>query len=200
MKTSKAVLYGLLRPMLTVFIKHKYKATVIGKENIPKKGPVILCGNHTNNMDCLLLGSCTKRTIYYMAKKELHIGLKKHFFRAVGTIPIDRKASSNPDARNAALDVLSDGKVIGIFPEGTINRTDDIIMPFKFGAVSLAQKSGATVVPFAIVGSYNDKNLIIEFSKPYQIKSKNLEKENNILMRKVTKLIVKNRKRIYGKV
>ena len=151
-------------------------------------------------MDCLLLGSCTKRTIYYMAKKELHIGLKKHFFRAVGTIPIDRKASSNPDARNAALDVLSDGKVIGIFPEGTINRTDDIIMPFKFGAVSLAQKSGATVVPFAIVGSYNDKNLIIEFSKPYQIKSKNLEKENNILMKKVTKLIVKNRKRIYGKV
>lgn len=197
MNKHRATLYRIARPILTLYMKVKYKPIVYGIENIPKSGAVIICGNHTNNLDCLLLSSCTKRTIYYLAKAELHKGFKKHFFRSVGTIPVDRSAKENNEAKNEAIDVLKLDKIIGIFPEGTINRTNDVIMPFKYGAVSMAMKTGATILPFAIVNKYiaYKKSVIVEFGKPYKVSSDNLELENNILMKKVVKLIKKNRKR-----
>ena len=84
------------------------------------------------------------------------------------------------------------GEVLGIFPEGTINRTDKKLMPFKYGAVSFAKKTGAYIVPFAIVGSYNVFKRSIKqiYGKPYKVVG-DLEAENKKLMKKVENLIKK---------
>ena len=87
-------------------------------------------------------------------------------------------------------------KVIGIFPEGTINKTKDIIMPFKIGAVKMASETDSQIVPFTITGKYKafKKNITIEFYKPISIKSDDLTKENEKLMKFISKQLEEKRK------
>ena len=106
----------------------------------------------------------------------------------MGIIPVDRK-NKNPEALNEAIRNLNNNKVIGIFPEGTTNKTNNIIMPFKYGAVKMASEANAYIVPFSITGEYKFfGKLKITFGEAYKV-SKDLEKENAILMNKVTSLI-----------
>lgn len=187
-----AILYKSLRLIFTPLMKLIFRIEIINKENILDDEGVVLCGNHTSFLDPILVGAATKRNVYFLAKNSLHKGVKRVFFKSVGTIPIDR-SSKNPEAINKSLELLKNKKIVCVFPEGTINKTEDLIMPFKFGAVSMAQKSNSYIVPFSITGDYKPfrKSVKIEFSKPYKVKE-DLIKENNILMKKVRKLIVKN--------
>ena len=85
--------------------------------------------------------------------------------------------------------VLYRPKVIGIFPEGTFNRSNDPVLPFKIGAVKMAHDADSKIVPFVIKGKYKvfRKGLTIEFLKPISIKSDDLDKENNKLMKLISK-------------
>ena len=185
------ILYKILMPLNKVFMK-LYGPTYIGIDNIPKKGPVILAGNHTAKLDPLLLMSSTNRCIHFLAKIELFQGIKKIFFKNVGIIPVDRKRK-NKEAITTANEYLLNDKVIGIFPESTINKTNDIIMPFKFGAVKMANDTNSLIVPFSITRKYKlfKKSVIICFDKPYKVTG-NIEKDNKILEEKVIKLIRSN--------
>lgn len=183
--------YRLIRPILWVLIFLFMRPRIYHKENIPKKGGCLLVGNHASYFDGIMIGYSTRRPIHFLAKKEL---FDSKFFgpivRFIGLISVDRK-KKNPEAKEMALNYLEHEKVVAIYPEGTINKTKDIIMPFKYGAVSIAYKSKKPIVPFAIVNkpkifSYKTKIL---FGKPYFVKSDDLEKENKILENKVIKLI-----------
>ena len=187
-------LYKIIRPMDKVFMK-LYRPTYIGLENIPKDGSFVMAGNHTSKLDPLLLVSSTKRCIHFLSKIELFKGIKKYFFIGMGTIPVDRKRK-NPEVIDLANKYLMDNKVIGIFPEGTINRTDDIIMPFKYGAVKMAMDTNSYIVPFAITNEYKflKKSVIISFGKPYKV-VKDIESENKKLENKVIELIRSNHER-----
>lgn len=187
------------RPIGKTLLKILYKPTLKNVENIPTKGPIILAGNHTNNYDCVLMFSCTKRKIHFLAKSELFHGWKKHFLNSYGAIPVHRDRKDK-EALSSAIDVLKDGGVIGIFPEGTINRTDDIIMPFKYGTVKMALTTNAKIVPFSITGKYEKNGKItICFGEAYSLESDDLEKENKILMEKVTNLLIENGVKKHGK-
>lgn len=190
MKDKK--LYQFLRPLVRIIMKLFYRVEIVNKDYVIDNDRIVLCGNHTNYLDCLLIASSIKRNVYFMAKNSLNKGLKKHLFKNLGIIPIDR-SNKNPEALSKAEELLQNKKIVCIFPEGTINRTDKIIIPFKFGAVSLANKSKSYLVAFAITGKYRlfKKSVKIEFMKPYKV-SDNLVKENNILMDKVKNLIIKN--------
>ena len=152
------------RPIGKMLLKVMYKPTLKNIENIPKSGPVILAGNHTNNYDCVLMFSCTKRPVRFMAKSELFHGWKKHFLNSYGAIPVHRNRK-DANALSSAIEVLKSGGLIGIFPEGTINRTDDIIMPFKFGTVKMALEANAKIVPFSITILTESSNKSLEFFK-----------------------------------
>lgn len=188
---KEPILYKILIPLDKLFMK-LYRPTYIGRENIPNDSSVILAGNHTSYLDPLLLMSSTNRCIHFLAKIELFKGIKKIFFNNVGIIPVDRKRK-NPDAINLANNYLSNHKVIGIFPESTINKTKDIIMPFKYGAVKMAKETNSFIVPFSITNKYKflKKSVIICFDKPYKVTG-DLTKENQILEEKVKKLIRSN--------
>lgn len=191
---KEPILYKILIPLNKIFISI-YKPRYINIENIPKNEAVILAGNHTSKLDPLLLMSSTNRCIHFLAKIELFKGIKKIFFQNLGIIPVDRKRK-NPEAINQANKYLLDNKIIGIFPESTINKTNDIIMPFKYGAVKMAKETNCYIVPFSITGKYKKfkKSVIISFGKPYKI-TKDIEIENKILEEKVIELIRSNNER-----
>lgn len=192
-----ALLYRILRPVIKVLFTFLYRPTIIGKDNIPKKGAVVVCGNHTHNWDSPLLMCSTKRTIHFLAKDELFKGIGKLFFKGMACIPVNRRQKDH-NALESAIKVLESDKLIGIFPEGTFNKTKELVMPFKYGAVSMASKTKSTIVPFSITGKYKlfKKNSItICFGKPYKIKNDDLTIANEELMEKVKKLIIENRKR-----
>ena len=188
---KEPLLYKLLIPLNKLFIL-LYRPTYINKENIPKTGSIILAGNHTSKLDPLLLMSSTNRCIHYLAKIELFKGPKKIFFRNLGIIPVDR-SQKNPEAINKANEYLNNNKVIGIFPESTINKTNNIIMPFKYGTVKMAKETNSFIVPFAITKKYKllKKSITITFGKPYKV-TKELKIENTKLENKVIELIRRN--------
>ena len=192
---KEPLFYRTIRPIVTCLVKLVFRPNYIGLENIPKNGRVILAGNHTNNYDSPLLLSCTKRVIHYLAKEELTKGILGSGFKAMGIIPVNRSIHDKSALSNA-IKALNEEKVIGIFPEGTINRTKDIIMPFKIGAVKMAYETKAPIVPFTITGKYKafKKNITIEFYKPIEIKNDNLTQENEKLMKFISKELEEKRK------
>ena len=105
-----------------------------------------------------------------------------------GIIPVDRKIH-DATVMPAVNKVLSEGGMVGIFPEGTINRTDDIIMPFKKGAVRMSLENNCKILPFAINGKYKRGKLKIKFGDAYFPETNDIEKETKLLEQKVIKLI-----------
>lgn len=189
-------LYRLVRPILTILFKLIFHPHIIGKENIPKNEKIILAGNHTNILDCLLLISSTKRTVHFLAKAELTQGPLGFIFKNMGIIPVDRKAKQNKEAYNEAIKFLENNKVIGIFPESTINRTKtEITIPFKKGAVRMAYQTDTKIIPFSITGKYNifGKGITIVFEKPYSVQTDDFIKETDKLREKINTMIIERR-------
>ena len=184
-------MYGFrfLRFILGPIFKLYYNPTIIGKENIPESGSILIVGNHKHLMDQCLAIISTKRPIHYMAKKEYFDGKFAWFFKLAGCIPVDR-SKKDENAKSSGLEVLNNGLVLGLFPEGTRNRTDNFLLPFKFGAVSMANKTDSYLVPFGITGDYKfrSKNLTIRFGKPFKA-SDDLEEANKKLAKEVERLM-----------
>lgn len=183
--------YKIVRPLLVLYIK-LYKPTVINSKAIKESGSVILAGNHTSYNDPLLVAYATKRQVHFFAKDSLYKGLKKVIFKGLGIIPVNRKIKDR-NSLNMGIKVLNNNLVVGIFPEGTINKTNDVIMPFKYGAVKMAKETNATIVPFAITHKYKllKKSVKIEFGDSYIVEDNDLTIENEKLMRIVSNLIKK---------
>lgn len=191
-KIKTSIGYSLLIPIGILLMHIVFRPKCIGKKNIPKSGPTVLCGNHKDYFDPVLVGMGTKRSLHFLSKKECHEGNFKWFFKFVGTIPVDR-SKKDDNAVSKSLEALNKGYAIALFPEGTRNRTKDLLMPFKYGAVSLAKKADAIIVPFAITGKYTifNNDLTIEYGKPFKVEDMTYEEANNKLYNEVKTLIKK---------
>lgn len=195
--TSKVpFLYKLGRFILGPIFRFYYNPKIIGKENIPKEGSILIVGNHKHLYDQCLTIIATKRGIHYMAKKEYFDNKKvAWFFKLTGCISVDRSKKDN-EATSLAIDVLKDNGAVGLFPEGTRNKTKEFLLPFKFGAVSMASKTNSYLVPFGITGEYKfrSKNLTIRYGKPFKVDNMTLEEANNKLYNEVKSLMKQNLK------
>ena len=190
MNKDVPILYKILRPIVKPIFLLYYNPKIINKEYIPKDGSILIVGNHIHLFDQCVPIICFKRGIHYMAKKEYFDNVfTRWFFKGTGCISVDRK-SKDKDAVSSALSVLNDGGAIGIFPEGTRNRTSDKLLPFKFGAVSLAKKSDSYIVPFGISGKYKiNGGLTVRFGKPFKVGSSTLEDANKRLYDEILSLM-----------
>lgn len=147
--------YVLLGPLLSVLGRPK----VEGLEHVPSSGPAILASNHLAVMDNFFLPLVVRRRITFLAKSEYFTGtglkgwFKRWFFTVVGQVPIDR---ANADAANAALTtaerLLGEGKLLGMYPEGT-RSPDGRLYKGKTGLARLALQSGVPVIPVAMIGT-----------------------------------------------
>lgn len=186
--------YSLLTPIMRVLFRFYYNPKIINKEVIPKEGPILIVGNHKHVYDQCLTIMATKRVIHYMAKKEYFDGKMAWFFKLVGCIPVDRSIKDH-NATDKALKVLNSGGAIGLFPEGTRNKTKDVfLLPFKFGTVSMAKKTNATIIPFGLTGDYKfrSKNLTIRYGTPFKVGDMDLEDANKKLYEEVERLMREN--------
>ena len=193
--SKKMFMYNLCKCILRPLFKLWYPYKVINKEVTNIDGPVIFCGNHIHLMDQCLPILVTKRPIHYMAKIEYFQNPKtKWFFKMVGCIPVNRSIH-DANAKNLAIEVLENNYALGLFPEGTRNKTKELLQPFKFGAVSMAKKTNATIIPFAITGDYKwrTKNLTLEFGKPFKVGDMTLEEANDKLYNEILSIIKKNK-------
>lgn len=196
MKKDNVIIYKILRPIFTVIFKLYYNPTIINKEYIPKDGRAVIAGNHKHALDPILVDVCTKRVVHTLAKKDLHDSKFGWLFRAVGTIPVDLNAKHNKQALESAIEYLNKGALINVSPEAKRNYTNEILLPFKVGAVVMAQRTNCNIIPYSITGDYKfrSKNLKITFGKPLEVSQLTVEEANEILYEKVKKLLLDARK------
>ncbi len=137
--------YHLFRRFLIVLCRILFGLTIHGMERVPKEGPLIVASNHHQYPDPVLVCMAVPRRMQWMAKRQLFDFPYRKFFEFIGSFPVDREGGGRAGLR-AALAFLAEDWALGIFPEGT-HRDDGTDREAKSGAVMLAVRSGAPVLP-----------------------------------------------------
>lgn len=185
---------------LKIYVNLLFKVKITGKENIPKKGGVIFCSNHSSNFDPVIVCTSINRKIHYFAKKELfNTKFKDYWMKQLCAFPVDREGT-DLNALKFSINHLKNGGALGIFAQGTRVKEGDEPVEAKNGVSLFALKSGAVVVPVGISSNYKKRSKItVNIGKPisfeeYQnkkAKSDTLNEMTNIIMTEVEKLIEK---------
>jgi 1-acyl-sn-glycerol-3-phosphate acyltransferase len=146
------VLYWVVRAIFVPFFLVYFRMQRVGREHLPRSGPLLLASNHRSFLDPFVIGTLVRRPVYYMAKREL---FEKRWqawvLNALGAFPVDRGAGDS-DAMSTAREILARGDCVVVFPEGTRVRPGGLGDPRR-GIGRLALETGAPVAPVAIIGS-----------------------------------------------
>ncbi len=140
-RIGAGLMYGLWRPR------------VLGAWKVPPRGPVIMAVNHSHNIDGPMLMGTAPRPVHFLIKKEAFIGPLGTFLTGIGQLSVDRTIADRT-AITQALGVLERGGVLGIFPEGT--RGDGDFASLRAGLAYFAVRSGAPIVPVAVLGTADE--------------------------------------------
>jgi len=146
------MIYFISRSILKALFKIFFRLKIIGSENCPENGPLIVAPNHASFLDPLIAGFAVPRELNFMARNSLF--RNKIFGRiltAVNAFPLKRKGA-DVGAMRLAIDKLCHGKAVLIFPEGTRSKDDRLGIPGA-GIGLLAASSGASILPCYIKGS-----------------------------------------------
>lgn len=174
------MLYTIIKNIFYFIYSFIFPTTIVGKENIPQKGAVILASNHLSNWDPMLIGAFLPRRLAYMAKEELFkVPILKTILVNTNTFPVKRGVS-DMGAIRTALKVLKDENCVCMFPEGTRSK-DGKLHKGASGVALLAAKSQATVIPVAITGTFKLKpfqKLKLVYGKPLKFPYEKANKEN----------------------
>ncbi len=127
-----------------------FKPRVLGSWRVPASGPVIFAVNHSHNIDGPMVMGVAPRPTHFLIKKEAFVGPLDPFLTGIGQLKVDRH-STDRTAIARALGVLEQGGVLGIFPEGTRGEGD--FASIRAGLAYFAVRSGAPIVPVAVLGS-----------------------------------------------
>jgi len=164
----KAISRVIITASIRLYCKIVYKYEIIGKENIPKEGGLIFCGNHISYLDPPLIVVTATRKVRFMAKEELKTEslIFRYLIFAYNGIYVKRD-SKDIGPLKEAMKALKNGECIGIFPEGTRNGMEKNDGKFKNGAAYMALKTGAKIIPIGIRGEAKPWHKVtIEYGKP----------------------------------
>lgn len=189
------MLYRIFRFMLRILYTLLFRLEARGTDNIPAEGPVILASNHISNFDPPTVGIKIRRKVHFMAKEELFkIPVFGPLIDAFGAFPVKRGGVSK-DAIKSAISLLKEGNVLGIFPEGSRNNQSGMA---KKGAAMIAVRSGAAIVPVAIIGKYRlFGKMIVCYGKPLDITAI-IEESSPDMLDQVTDAIMARIREIAG--
>lgn len=184
------MLYIFFRFLFRILFRFIYRYEVIGRENVPSTGAVLLCCNHINNLDPPILGSSLNRKVSYMAKKELFdIPVISFLITRFGAFPVKR-GGQDRQAMRTTLSLLKEENVVGIFPEGTRSKTGQLGKAFP-GVGLFALKERSTVIPVAIIGPYLPfKSVKVVFGPAVNIEDLRQEKVTSESSKTVTDRIM----------
>jgi 1-acyl-sn-glycerol-3-phosphate acyltransferase len=188
-------LYPLGRSITNGVLFPIYQFRVIGKENLPSEGGVLLCTNHIHNFDPIVVGITSPRPIHFMAKEELFtVPILGKIMPLINAFPVKRGLSDRGALRKG-LGILKEGNVLGLFPEGTRSKTGELGEGLA-GAGFFALRSNAHIVPCAIIGPYKPfKRLKVVYGKPidmeeYRKNKATPEQTTELIMMEINKLIL----------
>jgi 1-acyl-sn-glycerol-3-phosphate acyltransferase len=168
-----AFVKGVLRPLFRLY----FRMHVSGVEHVPKEGAAIVAPNHKSFWDSFFLGiAIPRRHLRFMGKTELFEGRRARLLVRLGAFPV-RRGRSDEDALDTAREILRQGGLLALFPEGTRIRDPDELGNPKRGAGRLALESGAPLIPAAITGTDNlfvgpvakPKRVQVAFSEPIPV-------------------------------
>lgn len=183
--------YFILRKIISPIVKFIWVKEIKGLENIPKTGPVILAFNHQSYFDFISFIAVSPRNIYYLsAEKFFSSKFWKPLMCVCGQIKVDRVNRDKRVVHNTVIDCFCDGKMIGIFPEGTRAPIENEMLHAFTGVAKYAIKGNVPVIPVGIHGTYEvmsrfdkwpkfKKNISINVGQPISF-----EKYKNIKMNK----------------
>ena len=157
------VLYWILRPIIKGIFRLLFPYRILNKERTKDAYPCVIVCNHLSNADSFMVGTCFKRKIYFLGKKEWFKNkLVGGFLRTLGGIPIDRD-NTDINAIKESFKTLKNGSSLAIFPEGTRNKTDAELLPLKDGVAMIATRAKVDVIPLFIYrkGKIFRKNYIL---------------------------------------
>ncbi|MEV0788779.1 lysophospholipid acyltransferase family protein [Kribbella sp. NPDC050459] len=139
-----------LRKVAAPYFRRKYNLTIHHEDRFPLTGPLLMAPNHLSLLDAPLLGALAPRMLHQLGKIEVFGGLQGRFLHLIGQIPVDR-SSYDPLAVRKSIQVLRDGRVLNIYPEGTRGPGD--FSRIKVGLAYLAMVTGAPILPVALMGT-----------------------------------------------
>jgi 1-acyl-sn-glycerol-3-phosphate acyltransferase len=165
---------------------------------MPQSGGVLLCSNHIDNFDPLVVGVTAPRPVSFMAKEELFkMPILGNIVRKCNAFPVKR-GMSDREALRKGLSVLKDGNVLGLFPEGTRSKTGELGKGLA-GAGFFALRSNAAVLPCAVIGPYKTfGRLRVVYGNPINMdelrdRKASAEEVTDIIMLEIRKLIDEQR-------
>lgn len=165
-------MYKLVRFVFTFYLKTLYRWRIYGIENIPQQGPFIICSNHINWIDPVVVTCSFPRTIrvHFMAKAELFRNpFIAYFLRKGGAYPVNRQIADHSAIRRS-FQLLKDSQVVGMFPEGTRSKLGQLQKALH-GAALIASRDCVPIVAVGIEGSYRAGTpLIVRIGRPFRLK------------------------------
>lgn len=192
-------IYSFVRSIVGGVLKPYYRIEIIGLENFPKEGGVLLCTNHIDNLDPPVVGITAPRPVHFMAKEELfNVPLLGKLVPHLNAFPVKR-GMSDREALRKGLNILKEGKVLGLFPEGTRSKDGELGKGLA-GAGFFALRTDADVLPCAIIGPYKSfQPLKVVYGKPIAIeelrKTKaSAEETTDKIMEAIKQLLEEHRK------
>lgn len=186
-------LLAFFKPLFWLLFPYKAE----GKENLPLPDdgrPMMICANHISDIDPVFLLMAQKRHIYYMAKAELFsMGIARWFFgKKFGAFPVKR-GTGDTSAIDTSERIVKEGKLLGIFPEGTRSK-DGKLGRAKSGAALIASRTGSWVIPVAIQAKDQKVRLFhrttIRFGVPLSPEELHLENPEHPDLRYASRLIM----------
>lgn len=145
-------LYRVVRAVVRAVARPLIGLRIVGQENVPPTGPVLLVSNHLHNFDPIMISAAITRRVHYMGKRELFAEpLPGAFFRFLGAFPVNRQAIDRAALRHTGL-LLDAGLVVGILPEGT-RSTARSLTAGQPGVALIAAQRRVPILPVAVTGT-----------------------------------------------
>ncbi len=144
--------YWVVRAIVVPFVRLWFRLRVTGREHVPAEGAAIVAPNHKSFFDSFFIAVCTRRHLRFMGKSELFEGRRGRLLIALGAFPV-RRGQSDVDAIETAREILRQGGLLALFPEGTRVRDPEELGHPKRGAGRLALETGSPLIPTAITGT-----------------------------------------------
>lgn len=175
--------YKVLKAIVSAFCHIIFRIEIVGEENFPKSGSCMICANHLSNWDPVILIIAFKRKVHFLAKSELFkFKPLSAILNCAGVISLKR-GTADMGAIKAAMEILKNDKVLGMFPTGTRTKNVCDKKP-KSGAALIASRMGTNVVPIYIKSTYRifskvtiyiDKPLNLEEYKGVKLTTEELD-------------------------
>ncbi len=193
------ILYRIAKYIVPPFFKLFYPYKIMGRYDVSKGMPVVLCSNHISLLDPFFLAFSQHRTIRFMAKKEL---FKNPFLRvlikSLGAFSVDR-SRTDMTAMDTSFDLLGQGEVLGIFAEGTRSKDGELGKP-KAGATMIAYKAGCAVLPVAVVAQKGKvkmfRRVIVNCGRPLSLEDIGIKEGTGQEFRNATRVVWKEMERL----